>query len=270
MNIIIQVRNYGSYIKSLLSSFNSKDLYFNLEYDDYEQVILQGFSPHIEKITSERFLIKRIISLNILLNGALFIASLNSNQKVKFESYETKNDIGINKDNYYGFWTDTIEEYPFENNEEYYLANKNLPLEADLDVMLFGIAKFDYIIRTLLFQAGFIYNNGIHDKILTWNTLYKMVDTIKFGCKEEDIDFEEMIDKNSLNRFTAACNNPTILGIYSRHGGKGKEIKKFQSLEDIEQAISLILCFAKNFATLYVTKKKYINIPNFSINKCIA
>ncbi len=217
---IIVARN-SAYLESLTRSWKSEDLYFYMDHDRHEQPIYSAYSPHIDNIINERDLIKRILSLNILVNGALFVAAAQTMIKVEFTNYhiEDKNIRDtIQKDGYSSFWSDTIEEYPFHNSESYYIINKNrnLPKKADLDSMLFSISKFDFIIRTLLFQAGLIFNNGINDKILTWNTLYKMVDTIKAGCSDINLDYKTLIDETSLEKFTAACNNPTVIGILSR------------------------------------------------------
>jgi hypothetical protein len=273
IEIIVPHSHYSSYLESLVSSWNSNDLYFTMEYDHLDQRIFSAFSPHIENIKNEKELVKRILSLNILVNGALFVAYAKTRTKVEFTNYHIEDkeiDNTIKKDGFAGFWTDSIEEYPFENDESFYIQeeNRNLPKRADLDVMLFSISKFDYIIRTLLYQAGVIFNNGINEKILTWTTLYKMVDTIKVGCKEVGVDYKTLIDEVALERFTAACNNPTILGVYARHGGKGRNITRIQPITHIEEAISLILCFANRFSKVYVTKKGYITIDDCTISKC--
>jgi hypothetical protein len=271
--IEIIVSHNSSYLESLVHSWNSNDLYFTMDYDFSDQRIFSAFSPHIENIKNEKELVKRILSLNILVNGALFVAYAKTKTKIKFINYYIEDkeiDSSIKKDGFVGFWTDSIEEYPFENDEDFYIKkeNRNLPKKADLDVMLFSISKFDYIIRTLLYQAGIIFNNGINEKILTWTTLYKMVDTIKVGCKEITIDYKTFIDETALERFTAACNNPTVLGIYARHGGKGKNVTRIQPITHLEEAISLILCFANRFSKIYVMKKGYITIDNCTISKC--
>ena len=229
-NIEITIRNSVSYLSSLTSSWNSKDLLFTLDTDYYERPIISAYSHHIESIRVEKDLIKRIISLNVLVNGALFIANATYIPRIEFINYYIENKTINDKiqKNSFGFWSDTIEEYPFNNDESYYIIqeNRNLSEKDSLGSMLFSISKFDSIIRNLLFQAGLIFNNGINDKILTWNTLYKMVDTIKAGCKDINLDYKTLIDESSLEKFTASCNNPTVIGIFSRHGGLGNTIKK--------------------------------------------
>ena len=158
-NIEIIISNYSGYLESFVQSWNSNDLFLTMSYDNFEQRIFSAYSPHIENIKTEKELIKRILSLNILLNGTLFITNAETLSKIEFTNYNIENkefDQTIEKNNISGFWTDTIEEHPFEQEEDFYLKeeNRNLPKKADLDVMLFGISKFDYIIKTLLFQAG--------------------------------------------------------------------------------------------------------------------
>ena len=176
--IEIVVNDYGSYIESFVDSWGSKDLFFSMRHNDNEERIFSAYSPHIENIKNDSELVSRIISLNILVNGSLFVASANTNTKIEFLNYYIENESTlqtIEKNNFNGFWTNSIEDYPFDNSEEYYFDknNRNLTKEKiGLDCMLFSISKFDFIIRTLLFQAGVILNNGINDKdtILTKKT----------------------------------------------------------------------------------------------------
>ena len=95
-----------------------------------------------------------------------------------------------------------------------------------------------------------------------------MVDTIKAGCRDINLDYKTLIDETSLEKFTAACNNPTVTGIFSRHGGTGKDIKKVKPITDLDEAIKLILCFANRFTKKYVTTKGYIIINNTNLSKC--
>lgn len=249
--------------------WKSCDLIFAHSYNHLDQIIFSAYSPHIENLMTRKDLNRRLVSLNILVNGALFIAMAKTIPRITFQNYHVENStLGIEPNSSTSLWSDSIEEYPFEYNEEHYLQNPNIKLPADLDSVLFGVAKINFVVRTLLFQAGVIFNNGVLDKILTWNTLYKMVDTIRHGCKEIGVDINDFIESKDLERFTSACNNPTVLGIYARHGGHAKEPKRVQPITNLDEALALILCLANRFAKKYITTKGYASIEKMDISKC--
>lgn len=93
-----------------------------------------------------------------------------------------------------------------------------------------------------------------NEKILTWSTLYKCVDTIKHFCKEVGISYEDLVDKRKLNSFTSACNNPIVLGVYARHGTSNREPPRQEPMTNINEAIELILDFSNRFIRAYVNK----------------
>ena len=256
------------YLESMTQSWKSYDLIFTCEYDHLEQIIFSAYSPHIEKLKTKKDLNRRLVSLNILVNGALFVSSAKTIPRISFNNYHVENRSLDIETNGMSLWSDVIDEYPFEHSEEHYKQSPNIKLPADLDSVLFSIAKLDFIIRTLLFQAGVIFNNSVTDKILTWNTLYKMVDTIRHGCKEIDKNIEDLIESKDLERFTSACNNPTVLGVYARHGGSAKEPKRIQPITNLDEAIELILCLANRFAKIYIMAKGYVSIAQMDISKC--
>lgn len=262
--IEILVGNTFSAMENFVYSWEpNDDMYFCKEYDFHEQRIYSAYTQHIENIKYESLIIKRLISLNVLINGSIYISQKNIDFFVKFENYNIKeNELfeSIEKDNRGGFYTDSIEEYPFNKNEEYHLENKNLPQKANLECYLFIISKFDFVVRTLLFQAGLISTSTFSEKIGTWNTIYKMIDTIKLGCEEIGVDFNSIIDNTQLKKFTASCNNPTVLGINSRHGGRGRTVPETKHIKDINEAISIVLNFSFNFIKKYVVSKNYIKI----------
>ena len=80
--IEIIVPHYSSYLDSLVSSWKSNDLYFTQDYDHLDQRIFSAFSPHIERIKTEKELARRILSLNILVNGAMFVADAKTRTKI--------------------------------------------------------------------------------------------------------------------------------------------------------------------------------------------
>ena len=262
--IEIHVTSNCSGLEHFIRDWNAnEDIYFCSEWNQNDQEEYSAYSKHIENLKIESNLTKRIISLNLLVNGAIFISTKTNSFSIDFIKYHIK-DVklrhSITSDLYGSFYTNIIEEYPFEKNEEFYLENKGLPDTGNFDCLLFGISKFDFVIRVLLFQAGLISVNNFNEKVATWNTLYKMIDTMRFGCRESGLNFDNIVDKSSLEKFTASCNSPMVLGINSRHGGQGNEIPESKHIKDIDEAISLILSFAYSFTKEYVVKKSYINL----------
>ena len=264
------ILDHHIYLRGMSQSWKSHDLHLTFDYDHLDQIIFSAYSPHIEGLKTKKELNKRLISLNILLNGAIFVSSKMTPPSIKFSNYHIENkELGIEPNNGMSLWSDSIEEYPFLHNEEYYKNNPKIKLPSTFNATLFNISKIDFVIRTLLFQAGVISNNSFTDKILTWNTLYKIVDTIRYGSKEIDITLESLINLKDLERFTSACNNPVVLGINARHGGHAKKPKRITPIIDLEEAISLILCFANQFSRYYIVAKGYVKMDNSDLSQCM-
>jgi len=237
-----------------------------MSHDLHEQRIFSAYSLHIEELRTQKSIVTRIKSLNILLNGALNITYNYSIRRINFKNYRARN-ISIS-DSINLFTSELLEEFPFNGTEEQYQKNPNLARNDSFESYLFSIAKADFIVRTLLFQAGIINTYSINEKILTWNTLYKIVDTVTMGCKEINISINDLIYKKDLKNFTQSCNNPFILGINARHGKGDKNQIISTPLTDINRAIELILCLAKQFLNQYLEIKNYLMFESNGIQKC--
>jgi len=238
-------RPYNDY-EHLAHGFKNNDIYLGLTYDKLDQHYGVVFSAHIETLDSVEKIAKRLFSLQILLTGARFInLTHETHRRIEFDKFEIEEHDFL-PNGVHNVYADTIEEYPFDGTEEENIKNPNLHIACTLDSMLFSLSKIDYIIRDLLFQAGMIRTYQSFEKISTWNILYKIVDTVKYGCEKISIDIKDLIESGDLERFTSACNNTLVLGINARHGLKFKDKPKKEPIVDINEAVNLILCLAKS------------------------
>ena len=242
IEIILENRPY-LYMQS--QRWKSKDLVLSWDTDHLDQYIYSAYSPHIENLSDINHIMKRVLSLILLYNGSQYITDLNLHHKINAIGIEGK---GFSEN----LWASEIEEYPFEYNEKFYDKSCFKYIDTPLDTVLFDLTKIDYILRTLLFLAGLISRrDSFEDKILTWSTLYKIYDTVTYGCKEAKININELAPKKKIKAFTATCNNMSVLGLNSRHGlDYGKTPKDI--IHNLEEAIYIILCLSRNFATRYI------------------
>lgn len=151
---------------------------------------------------------------------------------------------------------DSIEEYPFSGNP---LINQ---LKNSLDgpnksfaSLLLHLSKQSTELRTLLFLCGLISVKSTLEKILTWSTLYKILDCLKHYSRKESFDVKLFADSAQLDMFTTACNNMSILGLSSRHGANANKLPTKKVMTDLDEAINLILSMTKLFATAFISKK---------------
>ncbi len=265
-NIKILIK-HSPFLQSFSQAWNSNDLKLTFGHNNLEQIEFSAYSLHIEKLVSKEKLFTRIISLNLLLNGSLFIESGDISQKINFYNFNTTNEV--EDDTYSGYWTDRLEDYPFIESEEYWQEEDKLPKKDIFSSMLFSLSKRDSTIRNLLFHTGLLSTSSINDSFLAWSTLYKMVDIIKVKTKEYDIELNTLINLKALSSFTMSCNNPLIIGLASRHGKGDKNQTVNNKITNIDQAIELILCFTKKFLQQYTIKQKYISINNLSSDVCV-
>ncbi len=229
-----------------------------------EQYIYSAYSPHIENLTDAKHIMKRTMSLMLLYNGSQYITGLNLNYKVRAKSIYGK---GFSEN----LWASEIEEYPFCHNPDFYDKSCFQYTNTSLDNVVYNLTKIDSTIRTLLFLAGLISNpNGFEDSILSWGTLYKIYDTVNYGCKQEGININTLIPKSKINAFTAACNNMSILGLNSRHGLTSYGTPPKNVISNLEEAVFVVLCLSKNFLIEYILKAhkityngKKCNVENY-------
>lgn len=250
----------ASFLLDKTQRWKSKDLILSWDSDHLEQYIYSAYSPHIENLQDAKHIMKRTMSLMLLYNGSQYITGLNLNYKVRAKSIYGK---GFSEN----LWASEIEEYPFDHNEEFYDKSCFTYTNTSLDNVIYDLTKIDSTIRTLLFLAGLIsHPNGFEDSILSWGTLYKIYDTVSYGCKEADIDINTLIPKSKINAFTAACNNMSILGLNSRHGLKSYGSPPKNVISDLEEAVFTVLCLSKNFLIEYILKAHKITYKGEKCN----
>lgn len=267
-NVIVYIDSPHNDYEFLNQRFKNNDIVLSYEYDYHDQLYGVVFSRHIESLDSTKAISKRLFSMQILLNGARFIVLGHETRKrIEFNQFQIKNHTTL-LDQTIKIHSDSIEEYPFNGDEEENLTSPDFALPCDLDSLLFTASKIDHVIRALLFQAGMIRTYNTFDKILTWNTLYKIVDTVKYGCREISIAIDTLIDEDSLERFTSACNNALVLGVNARHGLNARQTPRKTPITDIEEAVNLILCLAHRFAVQYVQAKGWARVQTAKSEKC--
>jgi len=241
----------GSYYESLAQNMGGNDINLGCEHDDHTGYIFLAYSYHIDELDDKELVAKRLYSLQLILNGALRI-----NEKrdiavpIKFDKFALcKNGVS------HSVYADTLDEFPFSNNLEIDKHNSHFqdPGRSYISFFIFNSKKFEAV-RTLLFQAGLISINTLEEKILTWGTLYKMLDTIKFYSKEINVNPYDFAEKNQIEAFTAACNNMAILGVNSRHAVPNNTPPK-KVITDVSEACDLLLSMANKFLKKYIHEK---------------
>ena len=116
------------------------------------------------------------------------------------------------------------------------------------------LSKKDDPIRNLLFLVGLLANNSPVETILSWATLYRIHDCAKTYSADLGIAYDSLADKSEIERFTAACNNMSILGLNARHGATRNK-PPTRVITDYEEAEGLILPMAKNLMRAYISAK---------------
>lgn len=210
-----------------------------------------AYSRHIDELDDPKHVAQRLYSLQLILNGALRISWGNANTVpvsfIEFFSY--------NSGARHSVYASTIEECPFNLNSA---ADVNLPdwnnPKNRFPSYLVNLSKTDADLRGILFLVGLISSNSPVENILTWGTLYKILDSVKCYSKIYNFKIENYADISRINEFTAACNNMSILGLYARHGAtENKPPKKVMT--DLSEATNLIISLASKFCRAYVTAK---------------
>lgn len=267
--ITVYINDPNNDYYNLTQRFKNNDITLRYDHDNHEQLYGVVFTKHIESLKSEDDIAKRLFSLQILLTGARFIELAHeTHRRIVFDGFEIEEHESL-PDGFHKVYADSIEEYPFEGLEEENRKSSDFYLPCDLDSMLFSLSKVDYVIRSLLFQAGMIRTYQSFEKISTWSILYKIVDTVDYGCKKINIKIDDLIDSSDLNRFTSACNNALVLGISSRHGLSHKDkMPKKTPITHIDEAVNLILCLSKRFVIQYINSVGYCKVSSSSTEKC--
>lgn len=235
-----------------LINFNIRNcLKIYSEHHDNSGYKYYAYSPHIECLDNKMEISRRVFSLQLLLNGSHSVICKNI----------IKNPISFSRiisvENFSNFYIDSekIENFPFAPNFEEIdpLVDIN---ESSTD-QIFGLisysAKYE-VVRFILFNAGLFSTNTSKEKILTWISMYKILDLVKHYSKEIGKNYLEYSTKSKITEFTKSCNNLSSIGIYARHGTPGKS-----SSIDQEKGILVhsenILSMANLFLFDYVKTK---------------
>lgn len=240
----------GSYYPDLTQNFPGNDIDLGCE-DDHLGIQFFAYSCHVDELDDLIHVAQRLYSLQLLLNGAL---RLNwgdiSALPVHFTEFAQIDGGGRN-----AVYAKIIEENPFSNNPEIDqdLSRWNNPKNRYPSYLL-NLSKADADLRGLLFLVGLISQNSPIESILTWGTLYKILDTVRHHSKALKLPFDQFADKQKVNAFTAACNNMSVLGVYARHGAAGNN-PPTRVITDLDEAIGLMISMATNFCRAYVDAK---------------
>jgi hypothetical protein len=241
----------GSYYPALTQDFYGNDIDLSYE-DDYMGMQFFAYSRHVDELDDPKHVAQRLYSLQLILNGSLRISWNNAHTiPVRFEEF-ARCDSGGRR----AVYAQSIEEFPFSNNPE---IDANLPEwnqpKNQFVSYLVNLSKSDADLRGILFLIGLISSNSPIESILTWGTLYKILDSVKHHSKINGFQIDNFVDMARINEFTAACNNMSILGLYARHGAAANKPPR-KVITNLPEATDLIVSLASNFCSAYV-KKKY-------------
>lgn len=232
----------GGYYPDLAENFSGWDIGLGYE-NDHLGMQFFAYSYHIDELTDPKDVARRLYSLELLLNGSLRIEQANIGlMPISFTNFCKIGAGGMNS-----VWADSIEDYPFSRNPlvDTFSHPYDDPTKG-LDSCLLHLARKDDELRTLLFLVGLISTHTTVEKILTWSTLYKILDCVQHYSKQMSYEIKNFVDTKELKKFTAACNNMSILGINARHGASGNTPPS-AVMTDLNEAINLILSMTRNF-----------------------
>lgn len=241
----------GSYYPSLTQEFWGNDLGLSYE-NDHMGMQFFAFSYHIDEIDDVGDVACRLFSLETLLNGALRLSLANNvlAAPVRFTCFALCDGGGRHE-----VHASNIEDDPFSHNPDIdRFEHESRPAKGRLSSRIFNLCKQDEALRALVLLVGLISTNSSLEKIMTWSTLYKIYDSVKFHAKANGYDFDKFGDAKRINQFTAACNNSLLLGVYARHGDMGFKQPK-AAITDLDEAIELILDLARNFCRAHLSAR---------------
>lgn len=239
----------GSYYPDLTQNFPGNDIILSYE-DDHLGMQFFAYSCHVDELDDPVHVAQRLYSLQLLLNGALRLnwGSIHA-VPVHFSEFAR-----IDGGGRISVYARAIEEYPFSRNPEIdHFPEWNNPKNR-YPSRLLNVSKADSDLRGLLFLVGLVSKNSPTECILTWGTLYKILDTVRHHSKALQLPLDQLADKQKINAFTAACNNMSILGVYARHGAAGND-PPTRVITDLDEAIDLVISMATKFCHAYVNAK---------------
>ncbi|WP_369937303.1 hypothetical protein [Xanthomonas tesorieronis] len=237
----------GSDYIDFASNFHSRHLAFGSEHDEHTGHVFTAYSHHIDHLDDPVAISNRVYSLELLVNGArrMSIGGIERTMRIKFSGYQSLTGTAGR------YEVAAIDETPFD-------SSMPPPVPHCVKVGRFtpehyiDVAASDNPVRMLLFLAGLIYRATPQEVILTWSTLYKMFDSYRWMAKqigESLSDFEDTVGE--VNRFTAACNNASILGLEARHG-LSTNVPPSNPMTDLDEAIELNLRIARKICERYI------------------
>ena len=240
----------GSYFPSMCDQFPGADIGFS--YDSEQGYQFSAYSYHLDAVDDPDDAAVRLYSLQILLNGAMNAAAGNGDfvaNKITFSGF-----LHLESGRHHNIDVCDIEEMPFSLNPAIDRIAR-IDVKSDFTAWLLNYSKNDADLRGLLFLVGIITTNTTMEKILTWGTLYKILDTIRHLSKQCGFNIDNFAPSTEIERFTIACNKSAFLGIYARHGSSQPPLTKKIPMTDLNEAMNLLLLMSRNFCIDYMKFK---------------
>ncbi len=239
--------NAGSDYVDFASHFHSRHLAFGAEHDEHTGHVFKAYSHHIDHLADPLAVSNRIYSFEVLVNGArrLSFGEMERTTRIEFNGYQSESGQA-------GWYqVSAIDENPFDSPMPPPIPQYERDSRFRPEYYI-HLAASDDPVRMLLFLAGLIYRRTPQEIILTWGTLYKIYDTYKWMANETGVKLSNFEGTpGEINRFTAASNNMSILGLGARHGLTNKTAPS-NSMTNIDEAIALNLRIARKICEHYI------------------
>lgn len=232
--------NAGADYMSFADSFYSDDIFLSHEHEENTGYVFTAITPHLDGLPTRQRAYQRASSLMLLLDGA---RRLNAG-RFRFPAFTVASVEPLSGRIEYGGDVPEIEEYPFMD-PSIALPTSHAGYERLFASRLISVSKVDEDVRSTLFFAGMLSIDTPKERILSWATLYRMVDASRFIAKRLGLKYEEFVDERRLNQFTAACNNMAVLGLEARHGPSANPPPK-NVMTSFDEATELVLGFTSN------------------------
>lgn len=233
----------GADYESFSQCLGGDDIKLSTSDDPETGVVFYAYSRHLDCCGNVDVLKARVFGLQVFLNGAKRLAEKDSETlPISFYAiHDGRQRVDIDSSGFDDFpfcstpHIELNEEIKaFQNPKRHYVSH------------LIQLSKTCKYLRSLLIYSGLIDSRETKSRIMSWNMLYKMHDTIKTACKEYNYKRDDFITNTDLNRFKASCNNFGVIGIYARHGiTAGRKPKG--TISDFSEASKLIYTYSYNF-----------------------
>lgn len=221
------------------------DIRFSTSCESDTGMLYSAYSRHVDCCKSLDSKFSRIFSLEVFLNGARRFHESNWNvYPIRF--YEVNDGSRTYKIDSTGF-----DDYPFCTSPEPVIRATEdsgfLDPNRHYVSKLIHESKNCRFIRALLIDSGLISTHKTTSRILSWNLLYKMLDTVKTSlCHDGQQVSPGFISKTDLKKFTSSCNTVAALGVYARHGITGHARSK-ATVTDFNEAADIIFPMCRDF-----------------------